>query len=254
MPNRFMTKSTHNSDVGTLPVRLSRASRHGSASFGWLLFLGFAVLAVAMFLSSRASNIPIPTASQVNAKELIVAPRRIAMSDPPMILVDGKSQTCNGCHRIFDSAHPSGQMPNFHPSIQLAHGMNDRCVNCHDPSNRERLSLRNGTTVSFAQTPQLCAQCHGTVFRDWERGTHGKTLASWKAASPEQRRLNCNECHDPHSPRYDPIAPLPGPNTLRMGEQSNVAHDNEGKASPLQRWLSDGAAHRTTEKNGVAHE
>ena len=218
----------------------------GAAWLGWSLPVGFATLAVAMFATSRSSDIPLTQSAKVNPKDLVVGPRRVAMSDPPTILVNGQSQTCNGCHRIFDSAHPSGHQPNFHPTIQLSHGLNDRCVNCHDPRDRERLALRNGDTVSFAQTPQLCAQCLVTVFRHWERGTHGKTLGSWMTASADQRRLNCNECHDPHSPRYEPLAPLPAPHTLRMGEQTSQVHDIEAHdISPLQRWLH-GADERAT--------
>ncbi len=162
------------------------------------------------------------------------------MSDPAHILVDGVPQNCNGCHQIFQSNSPAGAALNYHNEIQLRHGLNNRCVNCHDPQNRERLTLRDGVTVSFAETAQLCAQCHGTVYRDWERGTHGKTLGSWITNSDAQRRLSCTECHNPHSPKYDPYKPLPGPNTLRMGEQpASPAGGAHGKQSPLQHWLRE---------------
>jgi len=114
--------------------------------------------------------------------------------------------------------------------------MNTRCVNCHDVTNRELLTLRDGSTVAYAQTPLLCAQCHGTTYRDWQKGTHGKTLGSWKTDSASQRRLSCNECHDPHSPRYAPYEPLPGPNTLRMGMQAHEGGHGPER-SPLRRWI-----------------
>jgi hypothetical protein len=160
------------------------------------------------------------------------------MADPPHVMIDGLPQNCNGCHRIFHSASPAGAPLNYHQEIGLFHGLNNRCVNCHDSSDRERLTLRDGTTIPFAETPQLCAQCHGTVYRDWQRGTHGKTLGSWVTNSDAQYRLSCNECHDPHSPKYEPYAPLPGPNTLRMGDQGRDApHGDHKKESPLQHWL-----------------
>ncbi|QYK49289.1 MAG: hypothetical protein KF838_05410 [Phycisphaeraceae bacterium] len=160
------------------------------------------------------------------------------MSDPAHILVDGVPQNCNGCHQIFESSSPAGANLSYHADIRLRHGLNNRCINCHDPQNRERLTLRDGATVSIAETPQLCAQCHGTVYRDWERGTHGKTLGSWITGSAELRRLSCNECHNPHAPKFEPFEPLPGPNTLRMGTQhSSPSHDHGEELSPLQRWL-----------------
>ncbi|MDP1662455.1 MAG: cytochrome c3 family protein [Phycisphaerales bacterium] len=181
----------------------------------------------------------------VDGASLVVGPRRIAMTDPAHIAVNGEPQNCNGCHQIFKSGSPAGAALSFHQDVQLRHGLNDRCVNCHDPENRERLTLRDGTAVSFKETAQLCAQCHGTVYRDWQRGTHGKTLGSWVTGSAAQHRLNCNDCHNPHAPKYEPYVPLPGPNTLRMGNQAqDEHHDDGGKESPLQRWLKK-PEHRT---------
>jgi hypothetical protein len=178
----------------------------------------------------------------VDRSELAVGPRRQAMTDPPRILIDGVTQNCNGCHQIFQSSSPAGTVLDYHQDITLNHGLNNRCVNCHDADDRQVLTLRDGTIVPFSQTPRLCSQCHGTVFRDWERGTHGKTLGSWRTHTDGQRRLDCNECHNPHSPRYEPYQPLPGPNTLRMGEQRSPEHPSEHpreprRSSPLQQWL-----------------
>lgn len=206
---------------------------------GWIMPIGFGVLAVVLFAGSRQASIPLAPVHMVDRASLVVGPRRVAMSDPAHILVDGVAQNCNGCHQIFTSASPSGAVLSYHEDIRLSHGMNNRCVNCHDPTNRERLTLRDGATVAFAETPQLCAQCHGTVFRDWQRGTHGKTLGSWMTHSDMQRRLSCNECHDPHSPKYEPYEPMPGPNTLRMGNPNRAIHHAGAESeSPLQKWLT----------------
>lgn len=220
---------------------------------GWLLPVGFGVLAVVLFLGSGGSNIPLEPARQIDRTSLQVGPRRDSMTDPPHILVEGVSQTCNGCHQIFRSGSAAGTALNYHTDTRLNHGMNNRCVNCHDAENRERLVLRDGSTVSFAQTPQACAQCHGTVFRDWQRGTHGKTLGSWVTNAEAQNRLDCNECHNPHSPKYEAYTPLPGPNTLRMGTQGSArSHDGGGEHSPLQRWLRgpDAAQSKPSAGNG----
>ncbi len=224
-------------------VGVTGRPRGAATSLGWLLPCGFGALTVLLYTSSRSIEIPIAPAQVVDRASLVVGPRRVAMTDPAHILVGGRAQNCNGCHQIFKSGSPAGAVLNYHEDIRLGHGMNSRCANCHDSEDRERLTLRDGATVSFAQTPQLCAQCHGTVYRDWERGTHGKTLGSWVTRSESQYRLSCNECHNPHSPRYEPYVPLPGPNTLRMGARSSSpSHDHGPKQSPLQRWLREANA------------
>lgn len=196
---------------------------------------GFLALAALLFLSPVAVVIPRSAPARVEPSALLVEPRRIAMTDPPRILVEGQLEHCNACHQIFRSAHGGGESIHYHAEIQLAHGLNARCVNCHDANDRERLTLRDGTTIPYAEAPLLCAQCHGTVYRDWQAGTHGKTLGSWKVGEPAQRRLQCNECHDPHSPRYPGYVPLPGPQTLRMGVQPAL-EEAAPTRSPLQHW------------------
>ncbi len=196
-------------------------------------------------MSPRLVTIPLVPAAKVDSSALIVGPRRVAMTDPPQLLVEGRSENCNACHQVFRSSSVTRAALSYHQEIVLMHGLNDRCVNCHDAENRERLTLRDGETVPFADAPRLCAQCHGTVFRDWERGTHGLTLGSWITDSDQQRRLGCNECHDPHSPRYPAYVPLPGPQTLRMGEQDtdSAAAHGHGKLSPLRPRMGKESSH-----------
>jgi hypothetical protein len=79
----------------------------------------------------------------------------------------------------------------------------------------------------------VCAKCHGPAYRDWQKGTHGKTLGSWQAGD-SRRRLGCTECHDPHSPAYPRIVPLPAPTTLRMGDQDIIRREDEPDQSPLR--------------------
>jgi hypothetical protein len=123
----------------------------------------------------------------------------------------------------------------------MRHGINDSCVNCHAREDRERLVLHDGTDVAYSDVETLCRQCHGPVYRDWTRGAHGKTIGSWVVGSAEAERLTCTACHDPHSPRYEGIEPLPGPHTLRMGDPSDaVRHASD---NPLRRWENGGDDH-----------
>lgn len=218
------------------------AGGQADALVAWLLGPVFFGLAAWFVFGSPLMSVPLGGTPPVDRAVFAAGSRRTAMSDPPQTAIAGYGHTCNDCHRLFDSPPVAPRVLMQHTGVVLDHGMNDRCFNCHDERDRELLVLMNGQTLSFAETARLCAQCHGTVYRDWERGTHGKTLGSWDAESGAQRRLRCNECHDPHSPAYEPLRPLPGPSTLRMGDQS-VAHDHGGGGSPLRRNRSGSGAH-----------
>jgi hypothetical protein len=220
----------------------SSADKSSGIVAGAALPIGFLIAACFFLIDPFRVEIPIAPSRVVDASLLSIEPRRTPQQDPPSVLVGGVAENCSACHQIFRSASPARAVLSYHTDVRLRHGMNDRCINCHDVDDRERLTLRDGTTIPFAQTPLLCAQCHGTVFRDWQRGTHGKTLGSWVTESTPQRRLGCSECHDPHAPGFPPIAPLPGPNTLRMGDQD--AHGGgRVSRSPLQQWMNESGAH-----------
>jgi hypothetical protein len=150
-------------------------------------------------------------AARVDPEAISSEPSRTPLTDPPRILLGGVEQRCSDCHDLFSSREPTPATLRQHREVVLDHGLNDRCYNCHSNPERTTLVLRDGTEVPFGESTSLCAQCHGTVFRDWERGMHGKTLGSWDPASPEFVRLECVSCHDPHAPAFEAIVPLPGP-------------------------------------------
>ncbi|MCA9312258.1 MAG: hypothetical protein KDA21_13675 [Phycisphaerales bacterium] len=203
---------------------------------GWLLAAGFLVLAAAFMFTGSQTRIPTASTPVVDAALLDPGPRRTVLGDPPTVLIAGFEQRCNACHKLFQSSWDGRRPLTQHTHIILAHGINNQCDNCHAREDREQLVLHDGSSVTFSRTETLCAQCHGPVFRDWERGTHGKTLGSWDLSSPLARRLSCAECHDPHAPAYPPIAPLPGPNTLRMGTPAPDAGQHHDDRNPLRRW------------------
>ena len=54
-----------------------------------------------------------------------------------------------------------------------------------------------------ANVEQLCARCHGLVYNDWLAGTHGVRRGKWmEPAEFELQNFKCNECHDPHAPKF----------------------------------------------------
>ncbi|MBM4108751.1 MAG: hypothetical protein FJ255_08055 [Phycisphaerae bacterium] len=245
--------------------------RMGGALAGVPLAGGFVALAAWMWLAPPGFDPQIAEPVMVERSLLAVAPRRSAMTDPASTDLGGFRQSCNGCHQIFtvtgsppgagtvpSPALPTAEVdtgqgaarqewdsdtgrvpapPALHAGIALRHGLNNRCTNCHDSKDLERLRLHDGKPIPYSQVAMLCAQCHGTVYRDWERGSHGKTLGAWSNDMAEKTRLRCSECHDPHAPAYPKYTPLPGPNTLRMGRQE-ATHAHDEKHRPLRRLLS----------------
>ena len=112
-----------------------------------------------------------------------------------------KPVTCITCHKQTTEKQ--------HVNIVLHHAEEQRgCLDCHDAADRDHLRLANGTKVAFEESFKLCGQCHGTQFRDWKIGLHGKRTGSWNGS---RRYELCVKCHYPHEPRFKPMEPLPRP-------------------------------------------
>ena len=119
-----------------------------------------------------------------------------------------------------------------HREIVLRHGINDRCLNCHHPDGRDAFVDGQGREIPYDQPQLLCAKCHGPVYRDWQRGVHGRSNGYWDTARGPMTRKKCIECHDPHQPPFPPMRPAPPPNTLRMGSRSPA--EREFTENPLR--------------------
>ncbi|KJR40507.1 hypothetical protein MCHI_003600 [Candidatus Magnetoovum chiemensis] len=118
---------------------------------------------------------------------------------------------CSQCHASLETNKKRRQLTMYHTEIELIHATKQRwCLDCHNADNRDELRLANGDTVSFEESYNLCAQCHGTIFRDWKVGVHGKRTGYWNGK--KEYRL-CVHCHNPHSPRFKPKEPMPMPAT-----------------------------------------
>jgi hypothetical protein len=134
------------------------------------------------------------------------------------LLRAGASYRCIECHRhLKDQLPVQGRALGEHRDIDLKHGANDRCLNCHHKENRDALVDHGGAEIPFSDVPRLCGKCHGTIYRDWKRGVHGKRVGSWQLDSAERRAFACNECHDPHAPRFPSLVPAPAPRGPDVG-------------------------------------
>lgn len=144
------------------------------------------------------------------------------LRDPPTekmtIQRAGIEYRCVECHRHFQNAEPiRDRTMGEHRDIELDHGANDRCLNCHHRENRNALVDHGGEEIPFSDVPRLCGKCHGTIYRDWKRGIHGKRVGSWQLDSADRRAFACNECHDPHAPRFPSLTPAPPPRGPDVG-------------------------------------
>jgi len=201
----------------------------------WLVGPVFLGMAVWLAASPKSAPIPITPTREVSIESIRPGAWRTPLKHANEAKINGAVRPCSECHRLFGTPPEENRTLIQHKDIVLAHGMNRRCLNCHYGADRDKLVLHDGTLVDFNETPRLCSNCHGTVYRDWQLGMHGKTTGSWDTSNGNQQRLACNECHDPHAPRYQAFEPLPGPVTLRMGDTSRV-HEPNGKHEPLRRW------------------
>lgn len=197
---------------------------------GWVPLV-FLVSAVALFVD------PLPY------RDVLVPPTVVESwaTDPttvrqpeltPRYPVGGYTYRCSDCHNILPSPAETHRTLGQHKEIQLRHGINTRCFNCHHRTNRNAFVDDMGGEIPWDQPQLLCAKCHGPVYRDWEAGSHGRSNGYWDTAQGSQTRRRCIECHDPHVPPFPGMEPAPGPNTLRMGAQT-PAH-GAGERNPLR--------------------
>jgi len=166
---------------------------------------------------------PVPAATPIPARATDPTPVR-RPSVEPRYTVGAFTYRCSDCHRIIPSTEETGRRPVQHLEIDLEHGINTRCFNCHHPTNRDAFVDDFGDEIPWDQPQLLCAKCHGPVYRDWQNGSHGRTNGYWDKTKGPRVRRKCIECHDPHRPPFPSLEPAPGPHTLRMGPQEHGPH------------------------------
>ena len=116
---------------------------------------------------------------------------------------------CSNCHGMMPTNPERRDLTGFHTEIDLQHDEEHRwCLDCHDAENRDQLHLASGEPVSFQESYRLCGQCHGEKYRDWRAGVHGRRTGDWNG---HKTYLLCAHCHNPHSPRFEPLEPEPAP-------------------------------------------
>lgn len=195
-----------------------------SAGFAWDLG-GQRLMALNVVSSASAegaSASQIASAGQAEVGESEVDPRWWSGStvrEPgliPRTRVGTFEYDCGDCHQHFSVPEsPSGgqqrRLVAEHTQIDLDHGSNDRCLNCHRRENVGGFADHDGSEIPYSKSEDLCRKCHGPKFRDFRAGIHGGTSGYWNGSADASPRATCIGCHDPHSPRFKPIKPAPGP-------------------------------------------
>jgi hypothetical protein len=121
--------------------------------------------------------------------------------------------SCQTCHATKppDSARNTAEgLSAFHRGLTFNHG-GQPCAACHQASDYDSLRLANGDSLPFAEAKTLCGQCHGPQARDYEHGAHGGMSGYWDLSRGPRLRNSCVHCHDPHSPKFQPMLPAPPP-------------------------------------------
>ncbi len=132
-------------------------------------------------------------------------------------------RACHGPEKDFPTNFKRREALLVHRNVKLNHGgVRAWCLDCHHPENRDfLLPLSDGKLIGFEDSYLLCGKCHGTKFRDWRNGIHGRRTGSWNG---EKSYYLCIGCHDPHSPKFKPIKPMPPPHKPWTPKEKIASH------------------------------
>lgn len=170
---------------------------------------GTAVIAVAATGLAVVARSTAPAPSAAGTSVAQPADQRPAerLEVPPPPFSEGISP-CSACHAEMPADRTRREL-GMHAEIELRHDEEHRwCLDCHNADDRDYLHLASGELVPFEESYRLCGQCHGEKYRDWRAGVHGRRSGEWNG---HKTYLLCAHCHNPHQPRFAPMAPMPAP-------------------------------------------
>ncbi len=147
------------------------------------------------------------------------------------------------CHEGNYVPYPTDKSPRplkMHQDVvpdpmKLQHGRGGIwCLDCHHPTQRDKLYDNFGGAVSFNQPQKVCGKCHGREYRDWRDGIHGKRIGMWDKGGKKRWWL-CTECHDPHDVQqgernsgFAQLAPEPPPRLPKGMENADHERMHHG--------------------------
>jgi hypothetical protein len=176
-----------------------------------LLALGVALGACRHDVTTRYRA---PPGKKIAASVVHASPRLTSIESPA---TDGLGRevrvACVTCHGVRDvgPGFPSdaAELKQFHVGLKVEHGRLP-CAACHvsQTGGPPMLHLADGSTLPTSQALRLCAQCHGPKYQDYVHGSHGGMNGYWDLSRGPRLRNHCVDCHDPHSPKFQPSRPV----------------------------------------------
>lgn len=162
--------------------------------------------------AARAVATAVPSPSGSSAQAVIHLPERLL--GLPTGAVDARGEpisvACVTCHSLRRPAalpEKMSDLDEFHQGLSFRHGAL-ACGSCHVVGDQDRLHKADGATVPMRDAIELCAQCHGPQYRDYQRRSHGGTNGRWDASKGPSVRNHCLDCHDAHAPKFLPSTPV----------------------------------------------
>ncbi len=197
--------------VWFMPSCLRRCRAYGPRGLSWIAVL-LTLLGVASCNERTPRRAAVPPAS--------TAPPRVVVDDQRARLAQ---YPCDSCHANIASPTAAAKQVKRHLDISPKHFAGaEQCRHCHNPSQVDQLRLLDGTTVPLNRVDRACGQCHSRQAEDWLTGAHGKAVGSWNQT---RYRYTCTNCHDPHSPRLEPVLALPAPPRPKLGIPKVANHE-----------------------------
>jgi len=199
---------------------------------GLVILLGLAgLLTVAAEPEAEESGSSDEAAGAVEGSWVVDAhlDRRAPREPTGLVLEKGQwKYNCMECHRSLEAKWHLDYPLMEHRGVELRHGNNRFCLNCHHPENRNAFVDYDGSGIPESDVVLLCAKCHGPQYRDWRAGAHGRENGFWNESLGETGRLRCIQCHDPHNPAFKDMAPLAAPTyPARAAGQQRKHHGEE---------------------------
>ncbi len=196
-----------------------------------LLFLALCLMGLVWGLgpgSIRGQSRDIGTALEADTldeaeKSKLESEREFPVPLTPLPKTITPCRACHGPEKDFPVNFKRRDDLLVHKNLKLNHGgTRVWCLDCHNPDDRNYLlPLSDGKPIDFEHSYLLCGKCHGTKYRDWRNGIHGRRTGKWNG---EKTYYRCVTCHDPHSPKFKPIEPMPPPKKPWTPKETKAKH------------------------------
>ena len=134
---------------------------------------------------------------------------------------------CVTCHAGLEPRkgyERATNIPGLHGGIEVIHG-DLTCQSCHFPPEFQEFRLVDGRTVEYAEVILLCAQCHGSIKKDYDHGAHGGMSGHWDLDRGPRERNHCLVCHNAHQPAVPRMSPAPAPKYRFLYDAGEGSHD-----------------------------